>query len=192
MEEFDYFLQATKKDQVSTCAENCGNAKLRRPPVHGRIKINVDGAFEPSSRNGGVGVVFRNASGDILGAMAVPILGRASAEMVEAEGFRIALASPICSSECSYSVEGDAQTVINMLQGKRQITACLEVIISDILSFGSRFNSCSFVFVPRNCNRVANVLAKYVLFQESTITWLRDFPSWVNREASLDVSLMQQ
>ncbi|KAI8549596.1 hypothetical protein RHMOL_Rhmol06G0037300 [Rhododendron molle] len=124
--------------------------------------------------------------------MAVPTLGKASTKMVEAERFCIALTSPICSFGSSYFVEGDAQTVINMLQGKRQVTTHLEVIIRDTLSFDSRFNSCSFNFVPRNCNRVANILAKYTISLETPITWLQDFPSWVHREASLDFSLMQQ
>lgn len=58
-----------------------------------------------------------------------------TAEMVEAEGFRVALDCPICSSGSSYMVEGDAQTVIRMLQGRAQVKASLDVIIADTLFF---------------------------------------------------------
>ncbi|KAI8531114.1 hypothetical protein RHMOL_Rhmol11G0112000 [Rhododendron molle] len=64
-----------------------------------------------------------------------------------------------------------------MLQGKSKIKACLEVIVRDTLSFVSRFQSCSFHFIPRDGNRVANALAKDVLSLEAPLTWQRNFPS---------------
>ncbi|KAI8562826.1 hypothetical protein RHMOL_Rhmol03G0065400 [Rhododendron molle] len=53
--------------------------------------------------------------------------------------------------------------MINMLQGKSQIKACLEVLVRDTLSFvtSSCFQFCSFHFIPRDGNRVANALAKH-------------------------------
>ncbi|KAI8524376.1 hypothetical protein RHMOL_Rhmol13G0145800 [Rhododendron molle] len=138
-----------------------------------------------------VGMVVWDHGGKILGATAVPIQDRSSAEVVEAEGFRIALDCLMCLAGGSYIVEGDAQTVINMLQGKSKIKPCLEVIVRDTLSFVSRFQSCSFHFIPRDGNKVANGLFKHALSLEAPLTWQRNFSSWVQREASFDISVFQ-
>ncbi|KAI8560332.1 hypothetical protein RHMOL_Rhmol04G0247200 [Rhododendron molle] len=100
----------------------------------------------------------------------------------------MAVPLPNRSSGRSNVVEGDAQAVINMLQGKSQIKACLNVIVQDTLSFICHFLSCSFQFVPRNGNRVANAIAKFALSLDSPLTWQGNFPSWVHREVTFDVS----
>ncbi|KAI8556439.1 hypothetical protein RHMOL_Rhmol05G0253500 [Rhododendron molle] len=189
IEDFNLFLQTTKPDQRSSQGSLLSSTVTWKPPEIGMLMINGDGAFSARTRKGGVGMLVRDHGGKILGATAVPIQDRSSAEVAEAEGFRIALDCSICSAGGSYIVEGDAQAVINMLQGKSKIKACLDVIGRDTLSFVSRFHSCSFHFIPRDGNRVANALAKHALSLEAPLTWQRNFPSWVQREASFDVSV---
>lgn len=46
---------------------------------------------------------------------------------------------------------------------------------------------CSFNFISRTCNRVAHVLAKYVLSIDLSLTMFGDFPYWAQRKAMLDV-----
>ncbi|KAI8560526.1 hypothetical protein RHMOL_Rhmol04G0263300 [Rhododendron molle] len=180
IEDFNLFLQTTKTDQRSSQGSLLSSTVTWKPPEIGILKINVDGAF-----------TARTWKGKILGATAVPIQDRTSADVVEAEGFRIALDCSICLAGGSYIVEGNAQAVINMLQGKCKIKACLEVIVRDTLSFFSRFQSCSFHFIPRDGNRVAYALAKHALSLEAPLTWQRNFSSWVQRKASFDVSVFQ-
>lgn len=82
--------------------------------------------------------------------------------------------------------EGDAQQIVNMLKGSRSIKSSLDIVIKDTLSFIKRFSSYSFRFVIRDCNRVAHLVAKYVLH---LTTWQGDYPDWVARKASLDYKL---
>lgn len=54
--------------------------------------------------------------------------------------------------------------------GKLSAKASLEVIITDCFNLVSLLNSCSFKFVSRTCNRVAYVVAKYVISIEHPTT----------------------
>lgn len=58
-----------------------------------------------------------------MSVVALPLICCMSAKMVEAEGIRFALGSEICSRDRSYVMEGDAQTVIKMLQGQSPVKA---------------------------------------------------------------------
>ncbi|XP_058180179.1 uncharacterized protein LOC131298719 [Rhododendron vialii] len=186
--EFNLFLQARESGHQRSQRDVSINRCLWKPPEPGFLKINVDGAFAVGTHKRGVGVVVRDHEGRMLGAMAVPIPNRSPAEIVEAEGFWMALDCSIFLTGRSYVVEDDAQAVVNMLQSKSQIKACLEVIVRDTISFICRFPSCSFQFVPCNGNRVANAIAKYVSSLDSPLTWQQNFLSWVHREATFDVS----
>lgn len=128
--------------------------------------------------------------GTVLEAQAIPIPFSSSAESVEAMAVRFALILAVNDMDKAYMVEGDAQTVIQMLQRTSNVKANLEVVIKDSVYLASRLNPCSFNFVPRSCNRVANVIAKYALFLALPTTWQRNFRGWVCREAALDVPVL--
>ncbi|KAH7855171.1 hypothetical protein Vadar_022102 [Vaccinium darrowii] len=87
-------------------------------PVHGFLKINSDGAFDATRKGGGVGLVARNLVGQVKWIAAIPISNVQSAKIVEALGFRWAMAMAKDRGE-HLSFEGDAQCVIQMLQGVR-------------------------------------------------------------------------
>ncbi|KAI8555159.1 hypothetical protein RHMOL_Rhmol05G0153000 [Rhododendron molle] len=74
----------------------------------------------------------------------VPVERTCSAEIVETLGFREAVEIGSLRLDGNYILEGDAQSVIKILQGRTQVKANLEVIICDTLSIVSRFNSYSF------------------------------------------------
>lgn len=156
LDEFNLFLQATKTNQSCSQRAILESRPLWVPPDPGVLKINVDGVFAARTRKGGVGVVLHDFEGKILGATAVPMHERMSAEMVEAEGFRIAMDCSICSHGSSYVVEGDAQSVVNMLQGKSQIKASLKVIVRK-----------HFIFLL-----VIIILFCFSLFLTKVIRWL--------------------
>lgn len=74
-----------------------------------------------------------------------------------------------------------------MLQGASNVKANLEAVIKDSINLASRFNICSFNFVPCNCNMVANVIAKYALSLAIPTTWQGNFSSQFCREIAFDV-----
>lgn len=79
-------------------------------------------------------------------------------------------------------LEGDAKNVVQMLQGVKSSSASLAVIITDTIHLLSSLNSVSFIFVPRDCNRVANVIVKYALSIEYlSTTWEDNFSGCVEK-----------
>lgn len=94
---------------------------------------------------------------------AIPAVGVNSAEQVEALGFRHAISTANIHGAGDYLLEGDAKNTVQMLQGRLNAKANLEVIISDCFNLASLLNSCSFNFVSQTCNKAARVVAKYTL-----------------------------
>lgn len=83
--------------------------------------------------------------------------------------------------------------IIHMLQGARIANSSLVVLIRDITNISSSFSDISFSFVSHEFNnRVAHLVAKYVLSVELPTTWNENFLDRVYREALLDVSFRQR
>ncbi|KAH1065444.1 hypothetical protein J1N35_030431 [Gossypium stocksii] len=57
-------------------------------------------------------------------------------------------------------IEGDYRTVIQKLQDERKDRSDIEVLIKDTKQLCSRFEVCSFRFIPRDSNKVAHFVAK--------------------------------
>lgn len=69
----------------------------------------------------------------------------------------------------------------------------LVVLIRDITNISSSFSDISFSFVSHEFNnRVAHLVAKYVLSVELPTTWNENFSDRAYREALLDVSFRQR
>lgn len=189
--EFNEYCQAVVETRTANGISQSEAAPAWQPPPHGVIKINVDEAFVKETAKGSMGFVIRDERGNIMEMKAIPFPVAHSAEMMEAMGFRNALASIQSMGSCNVIVEGDAQKIIRMLEGVSSISATLNVVILDTLALARNFQSCSFSFIPRTCNRVAHLIATYMphLF-DSPWAWLGDFPIWAQAEASLDVSLV--
>lgn len=191
LDEVNDFHVAMSKEKHDSTKQMIEGVVHWCPPIQGVLKVNIDGAFDKVSRKGGIGLVVRDNLGQIVSMEAIPILNAASAELVEALGFKLALNMVINNLDKDYVFEGDAQDVVNMLRGSKNAKACLEVIIKDSLNLVRFFNSCSFNYVSRTCNRVADVIAKYALSLDLPTSWQGNFPHWVCREASLDVSQLK-
>lgn len=191
LDEVNDFHVAMSKEKHDSTKQMIEGVVHWCPPIQGVLKVNIDGAFDKVSRKGGIGLVVRDNLGQIVSMEAIPILNAASAELVEALGFKLALNMMINNLDEDYVFEGDAQNIVNMLQGSKNAKAWLEVIIKDSLNLARFFNSCSFNYVSSTCNRVADVIAKYALSLDLPTSWQGNFPHWVCREASLDVSQLK-
>lgn len=75
----------------------------------------------------------RDEEGGVQSLEAIPIPRAKSAEVVEALRFRMAAVVANFYAGMNWVLEGDAQSIVRMLQGEYQVKGSLEVVISDLL-----------------------------------------------------------
>ena len=147
------------------------------PPTANVCKVNFDTAVFLSSNLAGLGVVVRDNSGAVIGALSVPIfLGSSVAELEALACLRVVqFASEIGLTRVVF--EGDSAAVINALrQGLGKLT-CYGNVLDDIRVHGSAFQYCNFNLVSRLCNSVADALAKKANSVVGSQVWLGDLPT---------------
>lgn len=74
------------------------------------------------------------------------------------------------------SVFSDSTIAIKMIRGEIQITSDVYHWILQIKEMRASFESLSFNYVSRQCNRKADYLAKHALSHGSSMLWLENFP----------------
>ena len=85
-------------------------------------------------------------------------------------------------------LEGDSQIVINALADGRADQSIYGHIIDDILHEAAQLSFTDFIYVNRNCNRVANTLAKKAKSGVEFKVWLEDIPKEFVPLALADIS----
>ncbi|KAL0457144.1 UNVERIFIED_CONTAM: hypothetical protein Slati_1053600 [Sesamum latifolium] len=82
------------------------------------------------------------------------------AELAEALAAREAILLAHRQGWSSVVLEGDCASLIHKLASKSHDLSAVGLIIFDILAFARSFICCNFIFVRRECNSVAHLLAK--------------------------------
>ncbi|OMO87392.1 hypothetical protein COLO4_20671 [Corchorus olitorius] len=134
---------------------------LWKAPKRGTVKINFDGSFQVSPVVGGFGAVARENDGQVLGAMAGPLLG--VGDSFEAEALA-AVKAMEWSRDMGFKdivIEGDALTIIQKVNSLALDFSPIGPYIADLKLLCSFFNTCNFSHVKRDGNAVANCLAKF-------------------------------
>ena len=118
-------------------------------------------------------MVIRDHRGEIIGSLSLHIPLPPTVAEVEALACHRAVlfAKELCLHEVLF--EGDSQIVINALADGRAEQSIYGHIIVDILHEAAQL---SFVYVNRNCNRVADAMAKKAKTSLEFQVWLEDIP----------------
>lgn len=82
-------------------------------------------------------------------------------------------------------IEGDAKQVVQAINGEVSYADCDSVIL-DCTKLASKFSSCIFTHVQRDCNKIAHVLAKRSLLVVRFEIWWEAVPSWLSALALED------
>ncbi|CAL8162029.1 unnamed protein product [Prunus armeniaca] len=100
--------------------------------LSGRLKLNFDGAFDPTSGRGAVGVVAKDADGGFVAAMAKSVREVQLVEHAEIlaapEGVTLALSLGIASP----IFEGDSAVVVAAVKRAGQIYSNIGTIVEDV------------------------------------------------------------
>ncbi|XP_030939570.1 uncharacterized protein LOC115964388 [Quercus lobata] len=147
------------------------------PPAEGGYKPNFDAAFFENSEVAGIGVVVRDSSGNVMGALSQKIPKPQSVEHAEALaacGAVILVKELLLSQAC---FEGDCQRVIQAINACGPSRTLFGHIIEEIHCFSSALACCSFVHVRREGNKLAHALARRAVLSADTDVWVEELPN---------------
>ncbi|XP_062013905.1 uncharacterized protein LOC133730297 [Rosa rugosa] len=124
---YDMLFQSTLATPRSTVLR--GRA-VWSPPPSSWLKANCDGAFDFSSKSGGVGVVLRDAMGDIVGGICLKVNFVASPDIVEAMACRAACSLAVQCLLSPIMVETDCQSKVSAIEAEGKETFFLKTCVS--------------------------------------------------------------
>ena len=143
-------------------------------PTKDLYKANFDGALFPDIHAVGIGVVIRDHLGQTVASLSEQTALPSTVEAVEAIACRRAITFAQEIGLRDVIVEGDSETVINLLNSKSPCLASFGHIIDDSRAIASSFRYYSFSHTKRMGNTVADKLAKLAKFCNFPQIWLED------------------
>ncbi|XP_024196088.1 uncharacterized protein LOC112199282 [Rosa chinensis] len=165
---YDMLFQSTLATPRSTALRG---RVVWLPPPSGWLKANCDGAFDFSSKLGGLGVVIRDAMGDIVGGVCITVNSVTSPDIVEAMACRAACSLAVQFHLSPIMFETDCQSLVSTIEAEGEKTSSLGRIIEDInFSLGILVGS-SLRHVYREANMAAHNLAKLALHSSFNLSW---------------------
>ncbi|OVA01227.1 Reverse transcriptase zinc-binding domain [Macleaya cordata] len=149
-----------------------------KPPPDGWITVNTDGAWDPITKKGGLGIIFRNHNNNFVFAAAFHVVA-STAEETEVRAIWRAIREALDLKVEKVMVESDAMVVVNQLQ-RRDFSGCwnTDAYFKDIELWCNNFLATAFNFVPRNCNQPAHAIAQWGKNNELDMFW-RYPPVWL-------------
>ncbi|MQM14351.1 hypothetical protein Taro_047283 [Colocasia esculenta] len=164
---------------AALCQSNSGNENLKvitpkvvrwLTPPPGRLKLNVDGAFNMTLGTAGGGGILRDHKGNMCCAFAKPYYGLESSLAAEAFALRDGLS--ICCSKGVYEVlvETDSINLLHIVTRQLPCPWDLACILQDVTVKTQKIMA-EIIHVPRKGNKVADCLAGFASSCTHLVTW---------------------
>lgn len=133
------------------------------PPPLGVYKLNIDASFDIVSNELGTGIVLRDSAGICEGIKGTYSNGALSAEEGESIAVKEALLWARAKGLNNILIEGDAKVVMKAIsEGTPTSHWDGKNIIKEIKWLANLFSFCSFSYVSRDDNQVADNISKFV------------------------------
>ena len=147
------------------------------PPPEGVYKANFDAALFEHCNCAGLGVVVRDCTSAVIGALSQRILLPQSVEHAEAlaASQAVTLARELCLSQMVF--EGDCQKVIAAINLTGACHTLFGHSIDEIRCLSSSLVSSCFVHTRREGNKIAHALARRAVLTADTDVWVEELPS---------------
>ncbi|XP_026452769.1 uncharacterized protein LOC113353346 [Papaver somniferum] len=142
------------------------------PPPMGFLTFNCDGSFDANTQLGGIGLILRNFAGMQQAARCISMNGARSAEQVECMGFWNAVQWAKDLNLERVHFEMDAKLVVDAVNTDNSaIDWRLLNTVLDIKSFFLSFSSWKLSYVPKERNKVADLLANPARKDRISFIW---------------------
>uniref|UniRef100_A0A2N9IE82 Reverse transcriptase domain-containing protein n=1 Tax=Fagus sylvatica TaxID=28930 RepID=A0A2N9IE82_FAGSY len=158
------------------------------PPAEGRYKVNYDGAIFRATNEAGLGVIIRNARGEVMGSLSQRVPFPHSVEAVEASAAKCAIQFAKDLGIMEIDLEGDSKSVVDALLLHGPCTTIYGHLIEDIKWIARGLCSVHFKHVKWDGNILAHLLAKRAHLNESLEVWLESVPPELVSKLVLDSS----
>ncbi|XP_057453128.1 uncharacterized protein LOC130744990 [Lotus japonicus] len=155
-------------------------------PAVGIAKINTDAAFKAGAAVG-MGMVVRNAAGEVLASASGKRGGADSAAVAEAMALRWSLELALDMGFQAVVVETDCAVLHGAWNVAASDRSYMAAVIRDCVDLSRLFRSFEFLLIHRTANLVADFLAKFALSSFCNV-WLEEYPPGLEGILISDVS----
>ncbi|XP_030923049.1 uncharacterized protein LOC115949928 [Quercus lobata] len=144
----------------------CTSPKLNQPPQRWSppppnwYKVNVDGAVFKELGSIDVGVVIRNAQGEVMGAMSKKISRPMGAIEAEAKALEAGILFAWDLGLKNIVVEGDSLAVVQAIKGSVIPAISIQKVIEGISWWLKKFDNWKISHARRSSNTAAHSMAK--------------------------------
>ena len=147
-----------------------------QPPGEGLYKTNYDGAVFNESGEAGIGIIVRDARGEVIAALAEKLLYPGSVVVLESLAARRAVSFAMELGLSSSIIEGDLEVVFKALQNSDWHHSSIGEIVKDIVSIAGSSRTFSFSHTRRQGNNAAHALAKRAIVSFPLLVWMEHVP----------------
>ena len=172
------------KTYLSNYQAKCPTSRMKQPkentkwqpPVEGIYKTNYDGTVFTESGEAGIGVIVRDARGEVIAALAKKILYSGLVEVLEDLAARRAAKFAVELGLSSSILEGDSEVVYKALQASDWCHSSISEIVNDTVSMVGSLRTFSFSYTRQQGNNAAHALAKRVIVSFPLLVWMEHVP----------------
>ena len=182
------FITGQDRPPITSMQPRASDVIKWNPPAEGRYKVNYDDAIFSTTNDAGLGVIIRNARGEVMGSLCQRVPFPHSVEAVEAAATRCAIQFAKDLGIMEIDLEGDSKTVVDALLLHGPCTTIYGHLIEDIKWIARGLCSVHFKHVKRDGNILAHLLAKRSRLNESLEIWLESVPPELVSKLVLDSS----
>uniref|UniRef100_A0A803PGA4 RNase H type-1 domain-containing protein n=1 Tax=Cannabis sativa TaxID=3483 RepID=A0A803PGA4_CANSA len=151
------------------------------------MKINVDAGVKCGGGVLGIGCVVRDSGGHSQFASSTVITREIAPLQLELQAILLGIQVGIQRKIQRFSIESDCLQAIQLIQKKDEGCHDVDCLLGQIRTL-LLYDSCDGIsFIFREANRVAHVLANYVLTNKASAMWIGADPSCASQEISLDM-----
>ena len=163
-----------------------------KPPDEGWIKINVDGAFDNNTCQGGLGIIIRDHLGKVLLSAWFYLSSGRDAEEMEALACKegLCLAAEWCNQPAMLST--DSSSVAGVLKARNVEHSHLKFILEEAVEAGDKLPSWDVSHSRRESNGAAHELAQLAKRTKHSAVWRFASPVCVEQIIARDCNHLSE
>ncbi|KAF4385381.1 hypothetical protein G4B88_005713 [Cannabis sativa] len=146
------------------------------PPPHGKLLINTDASLVQGQEGCGISAAIRNNRGALIVAETRYIPGCMAVNLAEAAAIHLGIQLAEKWSIKNAWVASDSKIIISAIVNGSSSQTDWGQLVKTIIQMKTRFQSLHFLFHTRNCNKLANCLARWSRMTQKSELWTASLP----------------